>query len=98
MGSSGGGEIDGEECVPKWDLLKVSEVHEVKCTLQVKSWWKVFAVAAVEAVGCVTVQRLRGAMGGWPSGSQKLCVQMSYQLTAVTQPSGVLHYLYSFKM
>lgn len=27
------GEIDGDECVPKWDLLQVSEVHEVKCTL-----------------------------------------------------------------
>lgn len=37
MGWGGGEEIDGDECVPKWDLLEVTEVDELKCTSQVKS-------------------------------------------------------------
>lgn len=36
MGKGGGEEIDGDECVPKWNFLEVVEVHEVKCTLQVR--------------------------------------------------------------
>lgn len=36
MGTGGGEEIDGDKCVPKWNFLEVTEVHKVKCTLQVR--------------------------------------------------------------
>lgn len=32
----GGGEIDGDECVPKWNFPEVVGVHEVKCATQVR--------------------------------------------------------------
>lgn len=36
MGGGGGEEIDGDECVPKWNFLEVVELHEVKWALQVR--------------------------------------------------------------
>ncbi len=42
MGRGGGKEMDGDECVPKWNFLEVVEVHELKCALQVKLEWKVY--------------------------------------------------------
>lgn len=36
MDRGGGEEIDVDDCVPKWNFLEVVELHEVKCTLQVR--------------------------------------------------------------